>query len=63
MHQVKQWKKQERDVQAILCGNCKVELTIADYFNCNNQCPNCETAFNPKCCTHFHFYFEIEDAL
>lgn len=53
------WAKEERDTKAILCGNCKKELTITEYFNSGNQCPQCNAEFNPKCSTHYHLYFEV----
>ena len=57
-HQAKIWLKEEFNEKAILCGVCKVELTINGYKNCNYQCPNCNAAFNPKCVYHDHLYFE-----
>lgn len=58
-HPPKVWKKNEFDTLAILCGVCKHELTINEYFVCNSVCPNCLTSFNPKCSNHYHLYFEI----
>ena len=55
-HQV--WKKEELEQKAILCGNCKQELTIAEYKSSLYHCPFCNTAFNPKCGNHDHLYFE-----
>ena len=57
-HQPAVWKKEEWNTTAILCGVCKKELTINDYFNSNNYCPNCKSAFNPGCSKHYHLYFE-----
>lgn len=53
------WPKAERDVAAILCGNCQSQLSIADYLACNNTCPVCQAAFNPGCANHYHLYFEM----
>ncbi len=53
------WKKEERNTKAILCGQCKHELTINEYFNSANQCPHCRAAFNPRCSNHYHLYFEL----
>ncbi len=58
-HEVKLWQKNERATSAILCGHCKVELSIADYFEANNECPVCKSLFNPRCSNHYHFYFEL----
>ncbi len=60
-HKTEQWKINEQDEKAILCGNCKTEMSINTYLNCNNKCPNCKSNFNPKCCNHYHFYFEMEE--
>jgi uncharacterized CHY-type Zn-finger protein len=57
-HKSQVWKKDERDTKAILCGVCQQELTINEYFNSNNQCPNCHSAFNPGCRNHYYLYFE-----
>lgn len=53
------WTKEERDSKAILCGNCKEELSITEYFNSGNECPQCKAAFNPKCSNHYYLYFEM----
>ena len=57
-HQPQIWKKEEWNTKAILCGVCKTELTINEYFNSNNHCPHCNLAFNPHCSKHYHLYFE-----
>ena len=57
-HHAHQWHKEEFDTKAILCGSCKQELSINEYFDCNYQCPNCSEHFNPKCSNHNHYYFE-----
>ena len=57
-HHLQQWRKEEFDTKAILCGSCKQELSINEYFDCNYQCPNCAAHFNPKCSNHNHYYFE-----
>ncbi len=58
-HQV--WPKAQFDEKAILCGVCGHELSIQDYMNSNNTCPNCQASFNPGCSNHYHLYFEMED--
>lgn len=58
-HQAIIWKKDEWNTKAILCGQCKHEMTIKEYFNSNNQCPYCKAAFNPGCSKHYPLYFEM----
>lgn len=57
-HEPMVWKKEEWNTKAILCGVCKEELTINEYFNSGNHCPHCLAAFNPNCSKHYHLYFE-----
>lgn len=59
-HPVERWTKDELDTPAILCGVCKQEWTINQYFNSHYQCPSCGAAFNPKCANHNHLYFDLE---
>ncbi|MFT4857470.1 MAG: putative CHY-type Zn-finger protein [Algoriphagus sp.] len=59
-HSPSVWPKAEFDTKAILCGVCGTELSITDYQNSNNTCPNCKSAFNPGCSKHYHLYFETE---
>jgi len=58
-HAPVRWTKNEREVRAILCGNCQKALSIADYLGCGNACPLCHANFNPGCAAHYHFYFEL----
>lgn len=58
-HEAQQWSKDERNEKAILCGVCKNELTINEYFNGPNVCPYCQSSFNPNCSRHYHLYFEV----
>jgi uncharacterized CHY-type Zn-finger protein len=58
-HKPEIWEKTELHEKAILCGVCKCELTIFEYLNCNSKCPNCQSAFNPKCENHYHLYFDL----
>ncbi|MEP7144906.1 MAG: CHY zinc finger protein [Ferruginibacter sp.] len=52
------WKKNEYNTNAIFCGICFNEMSIAVYKDCNYQCPFCNSLFNPECVNHDHFYFE-----
>jgi len=56
-HQV--WPRSEFDQNAVLCGVCGHELSIKDYMNANNICPNCQAMFNPGCSNHYYLYFEV----
>lgn len=58
-HKAKMWSKNERGEKAILCGVCKTELTIQEYFDSLNVCPYCRSSFNPNCSKHYHLYFEM----
>ncbi|MBS4044290.1 MAG: hypothetical protein KGZ59_10780 [Chitinophagaceae bacterium] len=58
-HQTQVWNKNEFNTLAILCGNCKQEISIKEYLLSNHQCPNCKAKFNPKCNNHYHLYFEV----
>jgi uncharacterized CHY-type Zn-finger protein len=57
-HTTSVWPKENFNTAAILCGVCKTELSIENYLAANNNCPNCQAAFNPKCSNHYHLYFE-----
>lgn len=41
---------------AVLCGVCRSELTIGEYYGVSG-CPTCGSAFNPGCALHRHLYF------
>jgi uncharacterized CHY-type Zn-finger protein len=56
-HEPSIWPKNEFENLAILCGNCKTELSIATYLNGASQCPTCKAAFNPNCSLHHDLYF------
>lgn len=52
------WSKNEWNTKAVLCGECKNELSILQYMNCQSVCPHCRASFNPRCQNHYHLYFE-----
>ena len=58
-HTPELWTRNERSEKAILCGVCKAELSIQEYFDSGNSCPQCQSAFNPNCSKHLHLYFEM----
>ena len=57
-HPARVWSKTEFDSMAVLCGSCKHEMSISLYHECEYTCPFCHAAFNPRCFTHNHLYFE-----
>jgi uncharacterized CHY-type Zn-finger protein len=57
-HKAELWQKDEFETEAIFCGVCKKEMSIAQYKSSKYQCINCKTAFNPKCSNHDYLYFE-----
>ncbi|VUC38077.1 unnamed protein product [Clonostachys rosea] len=59
-HEPAVWPRSERNAKAIVCGNCRGELSIDEYLSCNSTCPTCKAAFNPGCANHYDLYFEME---
>ena len=57
-HAVRVWSRAQFDERAILCGACAAELAIREYLECKAVCPRCEALFNPRCESHYPFYFE-----
>ncbi|KAH6867395.1 hypothetical protein B0T10DRAFT_502427 [Thelonectria olida] len=58
-HSPEVWAKEERYEKAVLCGNCRNELTVAEYLASGNCCPSCSASFNPGCARHYDLYFEM----
>jgi uncharacterized CHY-type Zn-finger protein len=58
-HDRERWSREERDVEAVLCGVCGTTLTVAEYLDCDSTCPDCGAAFNPGCADHHDIYFEV----
>lgn len=59
-HAIEVWPRPEwLSTKAVVCGACKSELTVSEYFECEAVCPKCSANFNPRCSNHYHFYFEI----
>lgn len=59
-HPPAQWSTGDFDTHAVLCGACGTELPIQTYIDSASSCPECGTAFNPGCRTHWPTYFDIE---
>ncbi|KZN24565.1 hypothetical protein A4G99_09340 [Haladaptatus sp. R4] len=57
-HPRETWPEDERDTEAVLCGVCGAELTIAEYLDSGSQCPDCDAEFNPACANHYELYFD-----
>jgi len=53
------WPESAWHEKAVHCGICRREMTIRDYLNAPDACPNCGAAFNPNCHLHHHFYFAM----
>lgn len=47
-HEVKVWGNLDHDAKVLLCGACRTEFTIQILLQCNDRCPNCNTALNPE---------------
>ncbi|MFW5934483.1 MAG: CHY zinc finger protein [Halolamina sp.] len=45
------------DADAVLCGICGAVLTVAEYVDCDDRCPDCGAEFNPGCRRHYDRYF------
>lgn len=58
-HQAQRWTAESLNVKAILCGNCKTEWTIGEYFTSHKSCPLCQHSFNAKCKNHWSLYFDF----
>jgi putative transcriptional regulator len=58
-HPSQVWKKEDFETKAIICGDCKTEMSIAAYKSSDYKCPFCSVNFNPKCSLHDHLYFEM----
>lgn len=56
-HPLEPWPREERQQEAVLCGNCGTELIIAAYLESSDRCPACGAPFNPGCRTHREYYF------
>lgn len=61
-HPARVWPRRQWDRQAVLCGVCNRELSIREYMNTANRCPDCRAEFNPGCRNHYHLYFETAAA-
>ena len=61
-HQPAVWPLSRRDERAVLCGQCKHVLRIAEYLQSGSRCTNCAAEFNPGCKGHWGMYFELEDS-
>jgi uncharacterized CHY-type Zn-finger protein len=58
-HEIEVWPQSQWDLHAILCGICGTVISIWQYLDCENSCPECEAKFNPGCRNHYRYYFEV----
>jgi uncharacterized CHY-type Zn-finger protein len=56
-HSLEPWPREEWQQNAVLCGTCSSELTIAGYVQSSDRCPVCGARFNPRCRQHRGYYF------
>jgi uncharacterized CHY-type Zn-finger protein len=56
-HSPEQWPPEEWEENAVLCGACGSELTIAEYMETSDRCTECGAPFNPGCREHRSYYF------
>jgi uncharacterized CHY-type Zn-finger protein len=57
-HDAERWSADAFDRDAVLCGVCGVEYSVAAYLDADHECPACGAAFNPGCADHHDRYFE-----
>lgn len=56
-HERTVWPASMPDAVVALCGCCGGTLAVAEYRMLAG-CPSCGAAFNPRCESHHHLYFE-----
>ncbi len=56
-HSLEPWPHEEWHRNAVLCGACGSEHTIARYMESSDRCPACGAPFNPGCREHRWYYF------
>lgn len=59
-HDAERWGADDSTANAVLCGVCGSVLTVREYVDCGDDCPECGAAFNPGCRTHYDRYFVAE---
>jgi len=55
-HDAVPWPVDRREEPAVRCGACGASVSAPAYLS-TDTCPECETAFNPNCETHYGRYF------
>ena len=58
-HAIVRWPRDRWETDAIRCGNCASEMSIAAYMAADDRCPTCAAAFNPRCRDHYDQYFDM----
>jgi uncharacterized CHY-type Zn-finger protein len=59
-HPVAVWPQSDWTEAAVLCGSCGTEMSIERYMESGYECIECHAQFNPKCATHYRYYFQME---
>jgi uncharacterized CHY-type Zn-finger protein len=59
-HDAERWPADRFDADAVLCGACEGTLTVAEYLDCEHDCPHCGASFNPGCAAHADRYFAVD---
>lgn len=57
-HEAQRWPD-DSDAAALRCGRCRATQTVAAYLASPDACPACGGAFNPRCRSHHHLYFQV----
>lgn len=61
-HEIDRWPEAELATErVVLCGECKSELTFAEYALGDSQCVRCGVRQNPGCRLHYGIYFDLPD--
>ena len=58
-HYIQTWPKEKWNRKAVLCGVCDHQMSINEYMNSRDACPNCKAEFNPNCKQHWAKYFDL----
>lgn len=57
-HDAEPWPRERFDEPAVLCGVCETALSVTEYLDTDDACPDCGAPFNPGCRRHYDRYFD-----
>lgn len=57
-HKADRWIVEDRNKKAIQCGKCASLISIKAYLTGAFKCPCCKSQFNPRCKSHYAYYFD-----